>query len=228
MLQCGNHRRLTRPRLRLGSSRRVGTLTISPREIALSYTPAGGVALTLRVAAAARAALSRRRSLPVCSPAQREMGPALLPTPLSPAVGSRRNAYRLACPASARRLSAVCRPALAPVPVPSWARYDPKIHPLPSAVPRPIVVPGFSSGLAYPKIDKSSKPGRFVRPFRLRALAVSTLRDLTDPKIFRFPLLHPAASRGRVESGSKISSFFRVLPRPSEEPIPALDALKMR
>lgn len=51
---------------------------------------------------------------------QTEMGPALLPTPLSPAVGSRRNAYRLAClrlsvalrPGSIR----ICRPALAPVP----------------------------------------------------------------------------------------------------------------
>jgi hypothetical protein len=156
------------------------------------------------------------------------MGPALLPTPLSPAVGPRRNAYRLACPAAARRLSAVCRPALAPVPVPSKTRYDPKIHPLFPAGPRPIVVPGFSSGLACPKTCNSSKPGRFVRPFRLRAFAVSTLRKLTDPKISRFPLLHPAAPRGRVEIGSKISSFFRVLPRPSEEPIPALDVLKMR
>jgi hypothetical protein len=96
------------------------------------------------------------------------------------------------------------------------------------AVPRPVVVPGFSSGLASPKTCNSSKPGRFVRPCRLRALAVSTLRNLTDPKISHFPLLHPAAFRGRVSSGSKISSFFRVLPLPSEEPIPALDDLKMR
>jgi hypothetical protein len=40
--------------------------------------------------------------------------------------------------------------------------------------------------------------------------------------------LHPAASRRRVEGGSKISSSFRVLSHPSEEPIPALDVWKMR
>ena len=160
--------------------------------------------------------------------ARREMGPALLPTPLSPAVGSRRNAYRLTFRAPARRRAALCRPALAPVPVPSGAKSDPKILPYHPAVPRPVVVPGFSSGPASPRTCNSSKPGRFVRPFRLRAFAASTLRELTDPKTSRFPLLHPAASRGRVESGSKISSFFRVLPRPSEEPIPALDGLKMR
>ena len=51
---------------------------------------------------------------------QREMGPALRPTPLSPACGPRRalDAWRLQyCPGWA----AIHRPALAPVPVPSGA-----------------------------------------------------------------------------------------------------------
>ena len=64
---------------------------------------------------------------------------------------------------------------------------------------------------------------------RLRAFAVSTVCKVRnvpkdDP---RLSILHPAASRRRVEGSSKISSSFRVLPRPSEEPIPALDGLKM-
>ena len=48
------------------------------------------------------------------------MGSVLLPTPLSPAVGFRRNAYRLAClllfrPPKGLAIR-ICRPALAPVP----------------------------------------------------------------------------------------------------------------
>ena len=157
------------------------------------------------------------------------MGPALLPTPLSPAVGSRRNAYRLTFRAlapkglrrSIARRSRRCR-------FRRGAGYDPKIDPWPpggSETDRRAWLlerPCLSEDLQFLETGP-------VRPaFRLRALAVSTLRELTDPKIPRFPLLHPAASRRRVEIGSKISSFFRVLPRPSEEPIPALDGLKMR
>ena len=157
------------------------------------------------------------------------MGPALLPTPLSPAVGSRRNAYRLTFRAlapkglrrSIARRSRRCR-------FRRGAGYDPKIDPWPpggSETDRRAWLlerPCLSEDLQFLEAGP-------VRPaFRLRALAVSTLRELTDPKISRFPLLHPAASRGRVSSGSKISSFFRVLPRPSEEPIPALDVWRMR
>ena len=51
----------------------------------------------------------------------------MLPTPLSPAVGSRRNAYRLTFSrAGPERSAALYRPALAPVPVPSgsWVRSE--------------------------------------------------------------------------------------------------------
>lgn len=63
---------------------------------------------------------------------------------------------------------------------------------------------------------------------RLRTFAVSTVWKLQRPKTPWPSFLHRAASRRRVESGSKISSSFRVLPRPSEEPIPALDVWRMR
>ena len=84
MLQGRNPRAFVRPHFGLGSSLSVGTLTI------LAAERRGGRLF------GERCALTVSRS---GSGAQREMGPALLPTPLSPAVGSRRNAYRLACPA---------------------------------------------------------------------------------------------------------------------------------
>ena len=63
---------------------------------------------------------------------------------------------------------------------------------------------------------------------RLCAFAVSTVRELRRPKTLRLSFLDRAASHRRVKCGSKISSSFRVLPRPSEEPIPALDSWRMR
>ena len=64
---------------------------------------------------------------------------------------------------------------------------------------------------------------------RLRAFVASTVWKLRSPESDpQLSFLHPAASRRRVEGGSKISSSFRVLPRPSEEPIPALDGWRMR
>jgi len=63
---------------------------------------------------------------------------------------------------------------------------------------------------------------------RLRTFAVSTVWKLQHPKMPWLSFLHRAAPRRRVEIGSKISSSFRVLPRPSEEPIPALDDWRMR
>jgi hypothetical protein len=62
---------------------------------------------------------------------------------------------------------------------------------------------------------------------RLRAFAVSTVWKLQHPKMPWLSSLHRAAFRRRVERGSKISSSFRVLSRPSEEPIPALDVWRM-
>jgi hypothetical protein len=137
-----------------------------------------------------------------------------------------KNALRLAfhCSPEGRRL---CRPALAPVPVPSGAGYGPKTFPLPpggSAV-------GFVVRLLM--VRRCGAPpfyrSRPANPAcRLRALAASAVWKLRHPKTPWLSSLHRAASRRRVERGSKISSSFRVLPRPSEEPIPALDDLRMR
>lgn len=94
------------------------------------------------------------------------------------------------------------------------------------AVPRPIVQPGSSTGSAMRGIASPSEPAG--KPAcRLRAFAVSTAWKLRHPKTPWLSVLHRAAFRRRVESGSKISSSFRVLSRPSEEPIPALDGWRM-
>ncbi len=98
---------------------------------------------------------------------QREMGPVLLPTPLSPAVGSRKNAYRLACLrlSVARRPGSIriCRPALAPVP--DWClghqgvtRTSP-VGPGGHSAGRSCL-PGISSGSTCSKLHASpSTPG---------------------------------------------------------------------
>ena len=62
---------------------------------------------------------------------------------------------------------------------------------------------------------------------RLRTFAASTVWKLQHPRMPWLSSLHLAVSRRRIECGSKISSSFRVLPRPSEEPIPALDVWRM-
>jgi len=81
----------------------------------------------------------------VASLVRTEMGPAFLPTPLSPAVGPEGRLSPGVSRASGEA-AALCRPALAPVPVPSAAGFEPRIHPLPPAVPRPFVVTVFASG----------------------------------------------------------------------------------
>ena len=64
---------------------------------------------------------------------------------------------------------------------------------------------------------------------RLRAFVASTVWKLgSSGDDRRLSFLHPAAFRRRVEGGSKIPSSVRVLSRPSEEPIPALDRWRMR
>ncbi len=95
------------------------------------------------------------------------------------------------------------------------------------AVPRPVFQPGPSTGSAMRGITSPSgpagKPGLPTAHLRgFNGLEVATSR-----KMPWLSSLHPAASRRRVECGSKISSSFRVLPRPSEEPIPALDVWRM-
>ena len=64
---------------------------------------------------------------------------------------------------------------------------------------------------------------------RLRALVASAVRKLrVSEDAPGLSFLHPAASRRRVESGSKIPSSLRVLTRQSEEPIATLDGWRMR
>lgn len=94
------------------------------------------------------------------------------------------------------------------------------------AVPRPFSW-SVSHGSAMRGIDALSKPAGSAA-CRLRALAASTVWKLRHPKMPWLSSLHRAASRHRVERGSEISSSFRVLPRPFEEPIPALDVWRMR
>lgn len=154
------------------------------------------------------------------------MGPALLPTPLSPACGSRRtlDARRLSRaargpPRYVARRSRRCRFRRGPGVVRRPLRSRP-------AVPRPVFRPGFSGsamrGTAVPSkpAGKSGLPTARLRGFN--GLKVASVRSRSW-----LSSLDRAASRRRVECGSKISSFFRVLSHPSEEPIPALDGLKM-
>jgi hypothetical protein len=71
-----------------------------------------------------------------------------------------------------------------------------------------------------------SRPGSpACRPARLRGFNGSKVASVRRRSWL--PFLHPAASRRRIESSSKIPSSFRVLPRPSEEPVPAIDKGKM-
>ena len=94
------------------------------------------------------------------------------------------------------------------------------------AVPRPVNRPCSSSqamrGTAQPS-KPAGKPGPpTAHPRSFNGSEVARVR-----RHLWLPFLHPAASRRRVEGSSKIPSSFRVLPRPFEEPIPALDGLKM-
>ena len=97
------------------------------------------------------------------------------------------------------------------------------------AVPRPVFQPGSSTGSANAGHRLSIGTGRQVRPADCAPSRSQRFESCELPEGRScLSFLHRAASRRRVECGSKISSFFRVLPRPSEEPIPTLDAWKMR
>ena len=89
-----------------------------------------------------------------------------------------------------------------------------------------------SIGLARRVKQCGALPNSSSRPespaCRLRAFAVSTVWKLQHPRMPWLSFLHPAASRRRVGSGSKIPSSIRVLSPQSEEPIPALDDWRMR
>ena len=103
--------------------------------------------------------------------------------------------------------SAYHRPALAPAPVPSelgpirrsfpaaWRSRDRSLNP-------GLERPRFARGL-----HQTSAPGRKVRPFRLCALAASTVRDpdrcRTNPVAHLVPFLDRAASRRRVDTVPK-------------------------
>jgi hypothetical protein len=87
------------------------------------------------------------------------MGPALRLTPLSPACGPCRSRklyarrFNAASTGSCEpgRPAASHRPALAPAPVPSEAEPGPKTGPRRPAVPRPVFLPGASSGPVWPE-----------------------------------------------------------------------------
>jgi len=144
------------------------------------------------------------------------MGPALRPTPLSPACGPRRalDAWRLQyCPGWA----AIHRPALAPVPVPSGAlgmiaRTYPK-----SA--RRFRDRSFNLGLKQlPHCPEAlRKPKRQTGKSDLADFAPSRLHRFETgggPKASPFPSLHRAASRHRVDPVPK-----SLLPRRPLEPL---------
>jgi hypothetical protein len=137
-------------------------------------------------------------------PPQREMGPTLRSTPLSPARGPRRvlDARRFQCRirqalASMKvgfviaRRSRRCRfrrgPGLARRSFPTARRFRDRCR-----------RPGSQTALALPGGSaNSSTPSRQMRPFRLCALVASTVWDLdctrTNLCAFRFSSLHHAA-----------------------------------
>jgi len=101
-----------------------------------------------------------------------------------------------------------------------------RLRPNRPAVPRPVNRPCSSSQAMRGTALLSKPAGKPGLPTaHLRSFNSSKVASVRRP--FWLSFLHPAASRRRVEGSSKISSSFRVLPRPSEEPIPALDGLKM-
>ena len=157
-----------------------------------------------------------------------EMGPALRPTPLSPACGPRRalDAWRLSRgqPLGSLALSPGARAGAGSV----GGRM--KSEDFFQAIRR----------FRDRSLSQAHQWGRqcgalpFHRSWpaspacRLRAFTVSTVRKLRHPKTPWPSFLHRAAFHRRVEGDSKISSSFRVLPLPSEEPILALDSRRMR
>ena len=95
------------------------------------------------------------------------------------------------------------------------------------AVPRPVDRPCSTSRAMRGTALLSKPAGKPGLPTaHLRSFNGSKVTSVRRP--FWLSFLHPAASRRRVKGGSKISSSFRVLPLPSEEPIAALDVWRMR
>src|SRR5690606_10998426 len=148
------------------------------------------------------------------SRAEREMGPTLRLTPLSPACGLRRALYAWRLDAGSDRPLRTTegrlryRPALAPVPGPSGAEQATRTCPYRPAAPRLVSSAWASNGARLPEgAANASAPGRQFRPVRLCALAASTVWDLVCPRTnlwtFRFTSLHRAASRRRVEAVPK-------------------------
>jgi hypothetical protein len=108
----------------------------------------------------------------------REMGPALRLTPLSPACGLRRALYARRFNTARKRC--LHRPALAPVPVPPEAGYDPKTCPMPSGGSETFALIRTSSGSALPEsIASPSVPDRKLRSPDCGALRLH--RSGTDP-----------------------------------------------
>jgi len=169
-----------------------------------------------------------------CGP-KREMGPASRPTPLSPACGPRRTLYarRLQCRcdislkgcAGERRL---CRPALAPAPVPSVAGFGSRGSiPCQPSVPRPSLVhPCFKRfGVVRRRCVTSAWASK------------SGLVDFAPSRFQRIGLVYPKGSRSvppprgispSRRYGSEIPSpplAFQPLPRKGQSPF---DKLKVR
>ena len=110
-----------------------------------------------------------------------------------------------------------------------WTDEARRFLPCRPAVPRPVFQPGSSTGSVMRGTTSPSEPaGKSGLPTAhlrgLNGLDVAIVPK-DDPQL---PFLHRAASRRRVEGGSKISSSFRALSRRSEEPIPAFDVWRMR
>ena len=95
-------------------------------------------------------------------------------------------------PLSARRLQAVCRPALAPVPVPSGAGYDPKTCPSPHGGSATDPVGQASHGSDDAGHRRSIEAGRQVRP---ADCAPSRFQRSGSCGVRRRPGFHPSTVR---------------------------------
>jgi hypothetical protein len=157
------------------------------------------------------------------------MGPALRPTPLSPACGPRRtlNAWRLRVAAPKGRLAMSPGARAGAGSVGGRMKSEDSSKPLGGSATR--LSARFVNWFGNAGHRLSIRTGRQIRPADFAPSRSQRAGSCEHPE--RRPWLsslHRAASRHRVECGSKISSSFRVLPRRSEEPITALDIWKMR
>jgi hypothetical protein len=158
-----------------------------------------------------------------------EMGPALRPTPLSPACGPRRtlNAWRLRVAAPKGRLAMSPGARAGAGSVGGRMKSEDSSKPLGGSATR--LSARFVNWFGNAGHRLSIRTGRQIRPADFAPSRSQRAGSCEHPERRSWlSSLHRAASRRRVECGSKISSSFRVLPRPSEEPIPALDVWRMR